>query len=66
MSATEKPNFDNMYADAFQCPYCKEPFKFQRVRGPNKTENSFRIARRGDVETHLEQYHSDKPGLPKG
>jgi hypothetical protein len=61
---TNNSQFDSLFADEFQCPYCEEPFKCQRIRKHNPNESMFRISRRKLVEAHLEQYHSDKPGMP--
>jgi hypothetical protein len=57
---SDDPKFANMYADEFQCPYCENPFKFQRIRKASFDESTFRAARKKLVEEHVERYHPEK------
>lgn len=53
-------DFDKLYADEFQCPYCKEPFNFVRNRNKETQELAFRRLRRSMMLMHVEKYHTDK------
>ena len=53
-------DFDRLYDDEFQCPYCTSPFKFSRNRERATQEAIFRVSRRELVRKHVETYHPDK------
>lgn len=53
-------DFDKLYADEFQCPYCTESYKFSRNRNKATQEQVFRTLRHEMVRQHIEKYHPDK------
>lgn len=53
-------DFDKLYADEFQCPYCTQPYKFIRNRAKDTQDSVFRFARHAIVRKHIETYHADK------
>lgn len=53
-------DFDNLYADEFQCPYCENTYKFSRNRNKDTVESAFHYSRYLLVKKHVETYHPDK------
>jgi DNA invertase Pin-like site-specific DNA recombinase len=57
----EMADFDNLYADEFQCPLCVKPavYTFMRNRMKDTVEPAFRHTRCLAVRQHIETYHPD-------